>query len=220
MKIRTPRTDDALTTTKTTMLMLVLVLAPLLLVVAAADKRRACDRACDRASDKLAIHRLLANYAHAIDTKNWTLYRDCFTADAVIDYTAAGGIKGPRDEVAVWMAQVFSVMDSQHLISNVQVDWRGEDRADVRNAFNNPCMVWFLPFLQPLFTTVGWHNHQVVRSPEDGRWRSQHVHEDILFNSVQVAVPVLLLCAGLVARWAWKTVTADRVSPAAKSKES
>jgi hypothetical protein len=200
-----------------------LLLVVVLLVVASLAAATAVDgrAAADRAADELAIHRLLANYAHAIDTKDWALYRDCFTEDAVIDYTAAGGIKGPRDVVAVWMARVFSVMDSQHLISNVQVDWRGADSADVRNAFNNPCMVWFLPFLQPLFTTVGWHNHQVVRSPADGRWRSRHVDEDVLFNSVQVAVPVLLLCAVLAVRWAWKRATktaAAQALPAAKPK--
>ena len=44
--------------------------------------------------DRLAISDFLTTYAHAVDAKDWDLYRSLFTADAHIDYTAAGGIAG------------------------------------------------------------------------------------------------------------------------------
>lgn len=149
-------------------------------------------------SDSLKIHRLLADYADSIDRKNWIKYRDLFTQDAFIDYTAAGGKKGNVDEVAKWMEKVFNIMDSQHLISNIQVNFLStQEKATVRAAFNNPCTVKYLPFLQPFFTTVGWYIVDVKRTMHDqepgrGTWRIEHLQEEILFNSVQVAVPVIL----------------------------
>ena len=37
-------------------------------------------------ADRLAISDFLTTYAHAVDTKDWELYRSCFTDDADIDY--------------------------------------------------------------------------------------------------------------------------------------
>ena len=54
-------------------------------------------------ADRLAITDFLTTYAHAVDAKNSELYRSCFTDDADIDYTAAGGIKGNVDEIVAWM---------------------------------------------------------------------------------------------------------------------
>jgi 3-phenylpropionate/cinnamic acid dioxygenase small subunit len=48
-------------------------------------------------TDEAAITRLLYQYARAVDTKDWELYRSVFTDDAVIDYSSAGIAAGPRD---------------------------------------------------------------------------------------------------------------------------
>jgi 3-phenylpropionate/cinnamic acid dioxygenase small subunit len=57
-------------------------------------------------SDRIEIDDLLTRYATAIDTKDWQLFETCFTADAFIDYTDAGGVKGGRQEVKEWLAKV------------------------------------------------------------------------------------------------------------------
>ncbi len=56
--------------------MLVIVLALLLQVVTSV-----------RISDEEQIHDLLYTYAHAVDSKDWELYRSCFSETAEIDYT-------------------------------------------------------------------------------------------------------------------------------------
>lgn len=38
--------------------------------------------------DRHKIGDLLTSYATAVDSNKWDLYQDCFTSDAVIDYTA------------------------------------------------------------------------------------------------------------------------------------
>ena len=45
-------------------------------------------------ADRIEINDLLTRYAHAVDSKDWALYRTVFTNDAHIDYESAGGIKG------------------------------------------------------------------------------------------------------------------------------
>ena len=54
-------------------------------------------------ADRIEINDLLTRYAHAVDTKDWALYRTVFTADAHIDYESAGGIKGDLETVADWL---------------------------------------------------------------------------------------------------------------------
>ena len=89
-------------------------------------------------ADRLAIDDLLTRYATAVDQRDWDLYRACFTADAVIDYTSAGGIRGGLDEVAGWLAQVMPVFSmTQHLVTNRSIHVDG-DEAQAHSYFFNP----------------------------------------------------------------------------------
>nr|BFE77715.1 hypothetical protein GCM10020093_003160 [Planobispora longispora] len=76
-------------------------------------------------ADRLEIGDVLARYTHAIDTGDWGRLDLVFTPDAVIDYTA-GGIKGTRDEVRAWLAEVLSQWPGrQHLIGTTAVRFEG-----------------------------------------------------------------------------------------------
>ena len=89
-------------------------------------------------ADRLAISDFLTTYARAVDTKDWELYRSCFTDDADIDYTSAGGIRGTLDEIVTWMGSTMVMFDAtQHLVSNEMVEIDG-DTATVRAMFYNP----------------------------------------------------------------------------------
>ena len=89
-------------------------------------------------SDEAEIARLLYRYARAVDTKDWELYRSVFTDDAHIDYSSAGAVVGPRDEVVDWFAANFGVIPwSMHYITNIESDISG-DTATVRAMFYNP----------------------------------------------------------------------------------
>ncbi|MEO8605386.1 MAG: nuclear transport factor 2 family protein, partial [bacterium] len=59
-------------------------------------------------ADRIEIDDLLTRYATALDDKDWEQWAACFTPDAHIDYTAAGGIAGSLPEVRVWLAQVMA----------------------------------------------------------------------------------------------------------------
>jgi 3-phenylpropionate/cinnamic acid dioxygenase small subunit len=123
-------------------------------------------------ADRLEINDLLTNYATAVDTKDWTLYRSVFTADAFIDYESAGGVKGSLDEVTAWMETTMAGFPmTQHLIANVAVQLDG-DAATVRAMFYNPMAVGN----GKNFFCGGWYNHELVRTP-DG-WRSRRLYEE------------------------------------------
>ena len=131
-------------------------------------------------ADRLAISDFLTTYAHAVDTKDWELYRSLFTDDAEIDYTAAGGIQGTVDEVVAWMTTTMEMFSAtQHLVSNEMVSIDG-DRATARAMFFNPMQ--FAGDDAPYFDCGGWYNHELVRDG-DG-WKSRKLWEDFSWTTM------------------------------------
>ncbi len=128
-------------------------------------------------ADRLAISDLLTRYAHAVDTRDWDLYRSVFTPDATIDYTSApGGQAGDVETIVAWLEASLALFDmTQHLVSNEQVEITG-DSATVRAMFHNP-----MRFTDGggFFTAGGWYNHQLVRTA-DG-WKSRHLVEETAY---------------------------------------
>jgi 3-phenylpropionate/cinnamic acid dioxygenase small subunit len=89
-------------------------------------------------ADRIEIDDLLTRYATALDAKDWDLFSTCFTPDAHIDYTAAGGIKGALPEVRRWLAEVMAGFPmTQHLVTNRAVRVSG-DTAVCRSCLFNP----------------------------------------------------------------------------------
>jgi hypothetical protein len=126
-------------------------------------------------ADRIEIDDLLTRYATAVDNKDWELYATCFTPDAFIDYSSAGGIKGSLPEVKQWLGEVMPMFPmSQHLVINKTVVIDG-DRATARSAVFNPMG---LPEGEGLllFFEGAYYNDKLVRTP-DG-WRiSERVEE-------------------------------------------
>lgn len=88
-------------------------------------------------ADRLAIEDLLHRYSTAIDTRNFALLGQVFTADGVGDYTASGGIRGTLAEIQEWLAGalgIFSVI--QHLVTNVRVEVSGDEATSICYLFN------------------------------------------------------------------------------------
>ena len=72
--------------------------------------------------DLHAISDLLDTYAHAIDTRDWVLLATVFSDDAIIDYTASGGPRGPFDEALAFLIPSLAMISmSQHLITNKRI---------------------------------------------------------------------------------------------------
>ena len=88
-------------------------------------------------ADRLAIQDVLVRYSTAIDTKNFALLDDVFTADGIGDYTASGGIRGNLGEIKEWLARALSIFTVvQHLVTNVSVELRGDDATSTCYLFN------------------------------------------------------------------------------------
>jgi 3-phenylpropionate/cinnamic acid dioxygenase small subunit len=71
------------------------------------------------------IVELLNRYATGIDSRNWTLFRSCFTDDCVVDY---GAIEVPSgaDGVTAWMEQAHRDMGhTLHRMSNYVINAMG-----------------------------------------------------------------------------------------------
>jgi hypothetical protein len=84
--------------------------------------------------DRVRIQDLLYREARAIDTRDWALWRTCFTDDADLDWRENGAIRAPRDEAGAWLAKVcenFPVPAYQHFITNIEIRIAG-DRAEAR----------------------------------------------------------------------------------------
>ncbi len=120
-------------------------------------------------TDRIEIDDLLTRYATAVDSKDWDLYASCFTPDAFIDYTAAGGIKGTVTEVKAWLAQVLPLFAmTQHVVANRVVKVDG-DSATCRSCFFNPMGLSDGNGGMQLFFDGGYYNDKLVRSAEG--WR-------------------------------------------------
>lgn len=136
-------------------------------------------------TDEASIAALLYRYARAVDTQDWELYRSVFTDDAHIDYSSAGAIAGPRNEVADWLSQGFGAIPwTMHYITNIESDITG-DTARVRAMFYNPMQ---LPGMSEMSSCGGYYYHELIRTP-DG-WRSRHLREEnVWFVKSPASVP-------------------------------
>lgn len=122
-----------------------------------------------RIADRLAIDDILTRYALAVDRRDWLAYRTCFSTDAVIDYTSAGGIRGGLEEVVAWLAQVMPIFSmTQHLVTNRTIEIDG-DEARAHSYFFNPLAVTDAEGKQTLYFDGGTYSDR-LRRQTDG-WR-------------------------------------------------
>jgi hypothetical protein len=124
-------------------------------------------------SDRMEIADLLARYSAAIDSHRWDDLDNVFTADAVIDYTEMGGIRGSLEEQKAFLASVMPSFGAfQHLTATSTFDIDG-DVARVRTICFNPMVV--TDERQVLFCGL-WYRDVMVRTPAG--WRIRERHED------------------------------------------
>jgi ketosteroid isomerase-like protein len=115
-------------------------------------------------SDRAEITDLITRYSSAIDRRAWDDLDALFTEDAVLDYTATGGIRGTLPEHKSYNAQVLtSFAGTQHLMALPVLEIDG-DTASARTICFNPMVVddrhvffvglWYLDRL--VRTAAGW----------------------------------------------------------------
>lgn len=119
-------------------------------------------------SDRMEINDLLVDYCHAIDSQNWEALDDIFTADAFIDYTAMGGIKGSLAEIKAFLPEGLAWFSAfQHMVATAKITIDG-DVAYGRTICHNPMVLGEGAQAQAMFLGL-WYVDRFVRTP-DG-WR-------------------------------------------------
>jgi len=139
-------------------------------------------------SDRLQINDLLIRYTVAIDQKDWALLDTCFTPDAHLDYTSAGGIAGDYPKVRAWLeAALVPFRVTVHAITNSVVEVDG-DRATARTYVHNP-----MTFPKPdgsthVFTVGAYYNDRLVWTDDGWRIRERIEEQAFLDGSLPTGI--------------------------------
>jgi hypothetical protein len=131
-------------------------------------------------TDRIEIADLLTRYTRAIDTGEWDRLDEVFTPDAVIDYTATGGIEGEYPKVKQWLSEVLPMFPRRHHViaqSEVVLD---HDAADVTAYFLNPMVLPQEDGSELLWEFGGYYRHRLVRTAQG--WRSRSLVEELVWK--------------------------------------
>jgi hypothetical protein len=140
-------------------------------------------------ADRLEMADVLARYAYAVDSGDWDRLDTVFTEDALIDYTSAGGIKGPREDAKAWLADVLRHWPGRlHLIGAMSIRFEGEggDEAVVVASFADtlaPSREAIAADTPGLIQGGGWYHHRMVRTPSG--WRSRELVEEQTWRTMR-----------------------------------
>jgi 3-phenylpropionate/cinnamic acid dioxygenase small subunit len=138
-------------------------------------------------SDRIEIDDLLTRYARAVDTLDWPLLDTVFTPDAVVDYTASGGIRGTYPEIRAWLAKVLPLFPvRQHFVTNRDVQIAG-DSATSRAMLFNPMGTRNQADGVDLFYIGGCYVDRLVRTPAG--WRIAERREEQAWTDRPVRPP-------------------------------
>ncbi|TMM15909.1 MAG: nuclear transport factor 2 family protein [Actinobacteria bacterium] len=138
-------------------------------------------------ADRIEIDDLLTRYATAVDTRDWDLYKSVFTADAVIDYTSSGGIRGKLAEVTEWLSDALSGFSmSQHMVTNRDIRVTG-DAATSRSYFYNPMGRTKRDGTLALMFVGGYYRDRLRRT--DAGWRIVERIQDTAWLSTSPGTP-------------------------------
>lgn len=129
-------------------------------------------------SDRIEIQDLLAAYSDAIDSRNYEALDDVFLADAIIDYTEAGGIRGSLPEVKLYLDKALKPFASmQHMLGLPRIKITG-DAATARTTLFNPMVVPSDSGTQVFFVGL-WYVDELTRT--DAGWRIASRREELSY---------------------------------------
>lgn len=130
----------------------------------------------EQISDRIEIEDVLSRYCYAVDDREWDVYRELFTADAIIDDRVTGGLQSGVEEHIRYLKRALSkVYLSQHAISTVLVDLDGNN-AKVRAHCSCPMMVAVEEGKKQVFFQGLWYRNSLVRTREG--WKISHLVEE------------------------------------------
>lgn len=120
-------------------------------------------------ADRVAIREVVSRYGMAVDRRDWDLYRQVFTSDAVIDYTDSSGPRTDLEGAITWLAEVLEPFAAlHHNMTNQIVDLDG-DRARSCTYYLAFHIIATGPASESVFTMGGFYQDRLARGA-DG-WR-------------------------------------------------
>ncbi len=133
-------------------------------------------------SDRLEINDLLIEYSTAIDQMDFDALDEVFSEDALIDYTAFGGIKGNLEEAKAFLKETLPLFSAtQHMIANSAVKING-DTATGRTMCHNPMLVKNDDGSENM-TYIGlWYIDTFVRTEKGWRIKERSEESSYAFN--------------------------------------
>lgn len=142
-------------------------------------------------SDRIEIQELLVRYSHSVDTRDWEMYENVFTADAFIDYTCFGGPKGDVKEIRAFLEMAMPNFQSfQHMIANTVLDFVDADTVKARTICHNPMVMGLEGDKTHVFYCGLWYVDELVRTPEGWRIKSRVEEKSYTYNMPEgFAVP-------------------------------
>lgn len=127
------------------------------------------------AADALAIENLLTRYCRAVDARDWAAYRALFTADARVDYSAAGLVVGTVEDAVSYLGRhQEAISEGMHYVTNIEATVT-DDGAQVIAMWFNAVTVPGAAEVQFFFGR--WHD-DLVRT-ETG-WRIRNLTLEVL----------------------------------------
>ena len=129
-------------------------------------------------ADRVEILDLIARYSTVVDSGAWDAMPDLFTDDAVLDFSATGGIRGSVAEHQEFNAKVLTGFAStQHVMGLPTIVVSG-DTATSRSICFNPMVVDDAK----VFFVGLWYDDALVRT--DSGWRfSSRVQSKSFFHN-------------------------------------
>lgn len=111
--------------------------------------------------DERAITEVLLRYATGIDTRDWELFRSCFSDDFEADYGSFGKWRGPR-EITEFMRQAHAqVGPTLHRMTNVTI---ADDGSQVRARSYVDALLMSAAAGGPVHRGIGWYDDRMIRT--------------------------------------------------------
>jgi 3-phenylpropionate/cinnamic acid dioxygenase small subunit len=134
----------------------------------------------DQLSDREQIYDVLIRYATGIDTRDWELFRTCFTEDVHADYGDIG-IWRDVDGLTAFMDRMHATMvDTRHMMSNFTIEVDGDEATAV--SYVHVVLV-LTEEPRSWVDGVGHYEDRLVRTPDGWRIRERAYFSTRLLTS-------------------------------------
>ena len=114
-------------------------------------------------ADDRAVAAVLLRYAMAIDTRDWLLFRSCFTEDMEADYAGFGRWRGLREITEFMQVAHMDIGPTLHRLSNISA-W--QDEGDVHARCYVDAILMPVHAGGPVRRGIGWYADRLARTSE------------------------------------------------------